>query len=76
MLQAIGGRMTEKAFELVLKNFDLDVRYPVSLCGIFLVYTPFNKNNILHLYPFLSILVKCSILHHRNVYTQTRIDLF
>lgn len=30
MLQAIGGRMTEEAFELVLKNFDLDVRYPVS----------------------------------------------
>lgn len=36
MLQAIGGRMTEEAFELVLKNFDLDVRYPVSLCEIYL----------------------------------------
>lgn len=36
MLQAIGGRMTEEAFELVLKNFDLDVRYPVSLCVIYL----------------------------------------
>ena len=26
MLQSIGGKMTEEAFELVLKKFELDVR--------------------------------------------------
>ena len=43
MLQAIGGRMTEEAFELVLKNFDLDVRYPVSLCEIYLSLYSFQQ---------------------------------